>query len=400
MSIYRRSAYVLGGLLVVAVILGGVHLWRRMDAQAIRRMSAYASFVIGQVWDTRVSAALGKPLEETNCPPPPERHPYRSSYLGPMVDTHVHMAPIPDGPVASDELRPTLGVNLTIADYVCMMDTEGTSKAFTFFPVWEPIISESVDVVDKTMERYPDRFVPFLMPPDRDDRPDGFPTVTADILSNMLKVVPGLFKGYGEIGLYARGDHGGPTGAPELPPDSSRLLAIYPVVRKDKLLVYFHLGQGQQESFEKVLSANPDINFIWHGDQLIPYGEGGKQNLSHIAEILERHPNAYYGVDELYGDVWLLRHDIPKEKFFTHLEKYEPLLKKDLATWKDFIEAHPDQVLWGTDRGGSALWSLDLDVAIALNDYTRAFIGRLDPSVQEKYAHKNAERLIGTSEEE
>lgn len=338
MSTYRRSTYWLGGLLAVAVVIGAAHLWRRVDAQAIHRVSAYASFFMGQVWDTRVSAALGEPLGETDCPQPPERHRYNSSYTGPMIDTHIHMAPIPDGPVSSDELRPALGVNLTVADYVCMMDTEGTSKAFTFFPVWEPIIPESIELVQQTMERYPDRFVPFLMPPDRDDRPDGYPTVTADILSQMLGTVSGLFRGYGEIGLYARGDHGGPTGALELPPGSPRLLDIYPIVRKEKLLVYFHLGRGQQESFGKVLSANPDINFIWHGDQLIPYEEGGRQNLRHIAEILERHPNAYYGVDELYGDVWLLRHDVPKEQFFTHLEKYELLLKKDLATWKDFIE--------------------------------------------------------------
>lgn len=57
-------------------------------------------------------------------------------------------------------------------------------------------------------------------------------------------------------------------------------------------------------------------------------------------------------------------------------------------------------MLWGTDRGGDALWALELDVAIALNDYTRAFIGRLDQSVQEKYAYKNAERLIGAREQE
>ena len=70
------------------------------------------------------------------------------------------------------------------------------------------------------------------------------------------------------------------------------------------------------------------------------------------------------------------------------------MLGKDLATWKDFIERHPDQVLWGTDRGVGSTWSLDPEVALTLNNYTRAFIGRLDPSVQEKFAYKNAERLF------
>lgn len=318
-------------------------------------------------------------------------------YKGTMIDTHIHIAPIPDGPIgpfnADENDRPVLGVNVKMADYVCMMDTEHTQKVFAFFPVWEPITAEFLDVVKKTIEKYPGRFVPFIMPPEHDDRPDGFPTVKADDLENMLAIYPGLFKGYGEIGLYARGDHGGPTGAPALPPDSSRLLDIYPVVKKNNVMVYFHLGEGQKESFEKVLEQNPDINFIWHGDQLIPNGEQG-QNLSYIEDILSKHKNAYYGVDELYGDTWLIRPEVSKEKFLAHFKNPEPLLKIDLKTWKGFIERHPDQVLWGTDRGWSAPWSLDPEVALTLNTYTRAFIGRLDPKVQEKYAYKNAEKLL------
>ncbi len=62
--------------------------------------------------------------------------------------------------------------------------------------------------------------------------------------------------------------------------------------------------------------------------------------------------------------------------------------------WKGFIERHPEQVLWGSDRGVSAPWDKDQDIALALNNYTRAFISRLDPAVQEKFAYKNAEKLI------
>ncbi len=319
-----------------------------------------------------------------------------TAYQGKLYDTHIHIAPIPDGPIDADDAeqaQPGLGVNVSMADYACMLDVEGTSKVFAFFPVWEPMIPEFIAVVDKTMQKYPGRFVPFIMPPDHDDRPDGFPTVTADVLKEMLAMQPGLFQGYGEIGLYARGDHGGPKGAPELLPDSKRLTAIYSVVRDNNLIVYVHLGEGQQKSFEAALTANPDINFIWHGDQLIPYENGG-QNLDHIEEILSNHPNVFYGVDELYGDVWMLRPEVRKEEFIAHLQNKEALLKKDLATWKGFIDRHPDQVLWGTDRGGMAVWSLDPDVAVALNAYSRAFIGRLDPAVQEKFAWQNAERLL------
>lgn len=340
---------------------------------------------------------IEKVFVASSCPIVPRTYLDNSSYKGPLIDTHIHIPSTPDGPnieiLKDPNGRPVMGVNVTMTDYICMMDTEGTKSVFAFFPVWDPIRKESLEIVKETMQRYPGRFLLFIMPPDHDNRADGFPTVTSNILSEMLAVYSELFKGYGEIGLYARGDHGGPKGAPELLPDSSRLQEIYPVIRKNNLLVYFHLGEGQKTSFEKTLEQNPNINFIWHGDQLIKY-ENGKQNLQDVEDILYKHPNAHYGIDELYGDVWLLKPGSIKKDFLAHFKDYELLLEKDLETWKGFIERHPDQVLWGTDRGAAPLWSIDTDVATTLNDYSRAFIGRLNPAVQENFAYKNAERLI------
>lgn len=336
-------------------------------------------------------------FEPAPCSAASERSLDDSYYSGPMIDTHIHVPGLPDGPFQGilQSERPLMGVNVFIEDYICMMDAEGTSKVFAFFPVWEPITDELLELVSRTMEAYPDRFVPFIMPPYKDDLPEGFPTVDAETLEEMLSVYPGLFEGYGEIGLYARGDHGGPTGAPELPPSSERLLEIYPLVRENDLLVYFHLGAGQKEAFEEVLDANPDINFIWHGDQLIS-GSGVQQDLSVVDEILTNHSNVYYGVDELYGDTWMLKPEVSKEEFLAYFENPEPLLEQDWVTWKAFIEKHSDQVLWGTDRGWSSPWSLDPEVALTLNTYARAFIAGLDPDVQEKYAYKNAENLLST----
>ncbi len=336
-------------------------------------------------WEKRVDAGFA-PVE---CPKQPRIFP-AGAYTGPLIDMHVHIASIPDGPPGSP-VNPggglSLGVNTSIEDYICMMDVEGTQKALAFFPAWEPV-RPMLDVVKRTMEKYPDRFIPFIMPPADDGSPAGFPTVDAKTLADMLAVYPGLFQGYGEIGLYGRDG-----GAPELKPDSQRLTEIYPVARNNKLLVYFHLGQGQKDEFEKVLAANPDVTFIFHGDQLIE-DAGGGDNLALIDEILTKHPNVYYGIDELYGDVWLLRRGISKETFIARLVNPESLLAKDLKSWEWFINKHPDQVIWDTDRGGDARWSLDTDVAIALNDYSRMFIGRLDPAVQEKFAYQNAERLV------
>ena len=83
-----------------------------------------------------------------------------------------------------------------------------------------------------------------------------------------------------------------------------------------------------------------------------------------------------------------------KKQFLDHLKEYEDLLKEDSRTWKGFIERHPDQVLWGTDRSNQVLWSHDPEVGIALSNYARAFISLLDEDVQERFAYKNAEKII------
>lgn len=333
-----------------------------------------------------------KAFEPVDCPEPRDPSTLPDGYYkGPMIDTHIHMQSLPDGepgmPLAfySGE---NIGTKLSIDKWICMLDAEGTRKAFTFFPVWDPIIQESVDVVGMALEKYPNRFVPFIMPPANDGSPDGYPTVDAEELEAMLVISPGLFEGYGEIGLYGRNG-----GAPELPPNSRRLKEIYPVVREHNLVVYFHLGENQKEALEGAAAANPGIIFIFHGDQLVDCAECDKTH-SQVAEILENHPNVYYGVDELYGGEWLLQPGKSKEGFIANFEDYGPLLEHDLAKFKDFIESHPDQVIWGTDRGVSTLWDKDPDVALALNNYVRAFIGKLDPDVQEKFAYKNAEKLL------
>lgn len=319
----------------------------------------------------------------------PEAELDAESYSGPLTDTHYHIPHFDNPPPwARNNITPLLGDNIKVADIACTLKKENTTKAFAFFPAFPEQAEEYLQIAKKASESYPTELVPFIMPPDRDNDPEGFPTVDAEELREMLSAYPGLFKGYGEIGLYARRN-----GAAELPPDSQRLLDIYPAIREHKLIAYFHLGEGQKESFEKALEQNPDINFIWHGDQLIKY-ENGKQNLEKVDEILSNHPNAFYTIDELYGDRWMIHPDVTKKEFLEYLQDRETLLEKDLETWKEIIERHPDQFMWGTDRSDQVLWSHDAEVGKALTAHARAFIAQLDPSVQEKFAWKNAERLL------
>ena len=338
---------------------------------------------------------INNALATSDCPKISGRTFGEVYYKGTLIDTHYHIphlqeySPPWEEDGSGENNQPLLGKSVKISEIVCTMEQEGTSKVFAFFPVFPHLDWQSLEVVKRTMGLYPSKFVPFIMTPDNDNDPNGFPTVKAELLEEFLRQYPSLFKGYGEIGLYAR-----KGGAPELPPDSQRLIDIYPVIRDHNLLVYFHLGEGHKDNFERILEQNPDINFIWHGDQLIKYEEEGRQNLKDVEDILSKHSNAYYGIDELYGDVWLLRPEVSKEEFLKHFNDYEKLLEKDLTTWKGFIERHPDQVLWGTDRGWSAPWSVDADVGLILANYSRAFIAKLDTNVQEKFAWKNAQKLM------
>ncbi|MDO8508639.1 MAG: hypothetical protein Q7S27_03055 [Nanoarchaeota archaeon] len=342
-----------------------------------------------KIWNQRIDAALS--LNE--CTSIKWKRYGELYYDGPLIDSHYHIPNLPDYPPgepepANTEMRPFLGSNIEISDIVCTLKQENTMKVFAFFPVFPNEDWQYIEVAKRTMDLYPDLFVPFIMPPDNDNSINGHPTVEAKVLDKMLNKYPNLFEGYGEIGLYAR-----QGGAEALAPDSERLLDIYPVIKENNLIVYFHLGEAHQESFEGILEQNPDINFIWHGDQLISKNSG-KQNLQHIEEIISRHSNVYYTIDELYGDEWMLRPEVTKGQFLAHLENYEVLLERDLADWKHIIEKYPNQFLWGTDRSPQVLWSHDVEVGQALTNYGRAFIARLDINVQENFAYKNAERLL------
>mgnify|MGYP001577015001 FL=1 len=361
------------------------------------------------VWEYRIDRAMGHP----NCPPVPEIEYPVDYYKGRLIDSHFHIANLPDSSPGDEEgeevfysayfgednnennedgdndeeeqeneVMPLLGKNIKISDIVCTLEHEGTDKVFAFFPVYPDIPAQMVEVVKRTMDLYPEKFVPFIMAPDSDNSPGGLSTVKSSVLTNMLSIYPGLFKGFGEIGLYPK-----EGGSRELPPDDPVLRDIYPVVRENKLAVYFHPGENMEDNFEIVLKENPDINFIVHGEQI--------EKPDEIGALMKKYLNIYFTVNDLYGDKYLLHTQGSTEDFLEALDNYEPLLKKDLATWQKLIEEHPNQFMWGTDRGGIAVWTLDREVGKKITDYGRTFIGKLNPTVRERFAYKNALRAMG-----
>ena len=347
-----------------------------------------------QLWSDRIEKAMAA----TSCPDAAQPTFPDSYYLGPLVDTHLHIPSIPDWSAEEDvEMQgrvpegrfggpqALLGWNVRMSDIACTLTSEGTRNNFAFFPAYEgKIFPYQLEMWNRTMAQYPELFTPFIMSSGDDSNPQGFPTVDAATLREMLSLYPGLFEGYGEIGLYAR-ENGG---SPELPPDSLMLQEIYPLVRENNLVVYFHLGDGHKDTFEKVLEQYPDITFIWHGDQL---------SVEEVKDVLRKHPNANYGVDEFFGgerEIFELYVGKSKEEYLASANKnFDKIINQDINHWESLIEQYPDQVTWGTDRG-DAVWNYDSDVGQMQVKIARAFIGKLDKDVQEKFAYKNAERLV------
>lgn len=347
-----------------------------------------------QVWDKRVERGMG---DET-CEATPHELP-EGVYAGPLIDTHLHIPHIPDARPIEEELSspfidvansedinrvfPQLGVTVTMAEIACTLQNEGTDGAIAFFSVFQGTRPHSLQVVKRSTEAYPDLFFPFINSLGNED---GVPTIGNEDLVATLAVEPGLFDGYGEIALY--GDASLPSAGPDdSPPDSELFDGIFDTARQEGLTIYTHPGFDQEESFARVLAAYPDVNFIVHGEQIE----------DSITDLMARFPNIYFTVNDLYGDQYLLHPAENTESFLEAISDTETLLERDLARWKEPIEQYPDQFLWGTDRGGIAVWTFDLEVGRALSDYGRAFISRLDPAVQEKFAYRNALEALGKS---
>ena len=368
------------------------------EQEAAERQEPEEPLTIAQrVWNKRIDDALAP----SPCPAIPEVEIDDSYYSGPLIDTHLHIPPLLNGPPRLEELfrvgeangggdsgeqdsgvMPSLGENISISEIACTLERGGTTKAFAFFPVFPQVSRHLLEVANRTMLQYPAPFVPFISSP---GDVEGVPTVDADVLRQMLAVHPGLFRGYGEIGVQ---EIEGLREADDYPPDAPIFLDIYSAVAEYSLVVYLHPGEGHQGALERALREHPGNRFIVHGEQVE----------NEIGDVMEKYSNIYFTVNDLYGDLYLLHPGETTESFVAALSDYGPLLEKDLATWKDVIEAHPDQFVWRTDRGGIALWTFDLVVGQTLVDYARAFIGRLDPTVQEKFAYKNAERLLGMAQ--
>jgi len=313
--------------------------------------------------------------KECDLSPQPRAFDTGAYYTGPLIDAHVHMPmfiePPPGVTTDAGSVRfAVLGKDVTMGDIICLMDQENIKKMIGFFITSEFIMTEqSLRVVRQTEEKYPNRIVPFLMP-----MPLFTPLINPPALDQILSSNNGLFKGYGELALYFDVFAG-------LNPDDAVFLETYTVLDKHNLIVMIHPVGGQVDTLKRVVENNPDVRFLFHG---------GDEVADYITDLLV-YPNVYYSID---GELLPNWYDIEnKEEFITQVtENFDFLLDENIEKWKEKIRDHPDQFMWGTDRGG--YWHFDEDVGRLIEEFSRAFIARLDPEVQDRYAYKNAERLL------
>ena len=255
-------------------------------------------------------------------------------------------------------------------EIVCLLDSEHITQAIGFYVTMEFTLSQTVLVARETEDRHPQRIIPFLMP-----APFPLPTFDPDTLDNILNSNKGLFQGYGELAFYIQPFKG-------TSPDDSLFLQIYDVADSHDIVMMIHPDEDEEDNIERALAHNRDVSFLLHGGDLID---------DWITGVLDRHPNVYYSLD---ANLFPILYNVDsKEEFVTEFkENFNSTLQEAVNRWKDKIETRPDRFVWGTDRGYP--WHFDPEVGALLVEFSRAFIGSLDPEVQEKIAYKNAERLL------
>ena len=329
-----------------------------------------------------------KSLQEIECDKKtlPRQFSSASYYTGPLIDAHLHMPFTFDVPKAlyaqADYDGAVLEKDVAAGSIMCVFDKTGVQSAIGFYVIPSLLKGQAVVQIKQIEEKFPGRITPFIMPA----HVSALNVQPADVES-VLKANPGLFKGIGEIAMYKPAYKG-------TSPDDISFRAFYDIAASHGLTVMIHLDNGQREAIEKILQDYPGVNFLFHGHEMRSY----------VAEIVAKYPNAYYSIDGDLNDIpdehesANLYGDKTKEEFVVKFKRdYETILATAITNWKGPIEKNPTKFLWGTDRGYTM--HFDAEVGGLLDEISRSFIGQLDPAVQEKFAYKNAERLIGMSGE-
>ena len=330
--------------------------------------------------------------EVCDASPTPREFDIEPYYTGPLVDNHFHMpaahAPPPELAHGLDYEIAVFNQDVSKDGLICMMDKQNIKSAFGFYPYLD--VGMSAYKVKSDMRffenNHPDRIHAFIYPISISQwMKDEWPVMTGESLEKLLDENK-YIKGFGEFPFYMDGLYS--SQGQELKADDPEMLEIYEVLEERNMIFMSHPENKDMPAMEKMVKKYPNITFLFHGQEM---------KRQYLDDMLEKYPNVYYSLDyNMISDCCMFDH-VPMLKKDTFLpifrSTFEQTVKDELKEWKPVIEKHPDKILWGTDI--LKPWHIDEEVQPLLIEISRSFIGGLDPVVQEKYAYKNAERLMG-----
>lgn len=286
-------------------------------------------------------------------------------YDGPLYDSHFHIPP----PWEVDVLeRPVLGEDVTLDDFICLFDREDVQRAVSFFVIRLHEPEQTVPFLERAANRFPDRFVKFLLPAGPPEK-----SVDADLLEQFLDDYQRELdiRGFGEIAAPR---------AAEVPPDSEAMLDVYEVASDRDLIVMIHPNEWQREAMEIALDEAPAVTFLLHGHQSAPW----------IGELIESYDNVYYSYEPSVPQLFQTESVSEMQNWLE--EDFDAMLEERLETWQDRIEAHPERFLWGSDRAEPHHY--EKEAGLLIEEFDRAFIGRLSSQAQTSFAYQNSHKLI------
>lgn len=301
-------------------------------------------------------------LPTCDLTPRPKKFNKTPYYTGPLFDAHIH---VPD----------FSGVSLN--DFVCMLDKEKVKGMILFYWNSQLSLDKRLAEAESLKSASSGKIRVFVAPVQ----------YNLKALEDIEAAHKGLYTGYGEMAFYNRGD---PSQSyyPKSP-DEQQFLDIYALAEKNNFPVMIHPDRGQEQAVENVIKKYPNVRFYFHGDEIE----------AAITGLMDKYPNVYYSIDAVlsrlpFPPADALHISSSESDYVSKVtQNFSAILDGAVNSWKAKIEKYPDRFTWGTDRGGFN-WHYGEEVSRLFEELSRSFIGRLDPSVQEKYAYKNAEALL------
>ncbi len=309
----------------------------------------------------------------------PSQLTYPNAYNGPLYATSEQIGD--SAPFSHLQNLRRNGVNFMIAFFSIELD-----------PGEE--VDSDIEYAKQVVRSAPGRVIPFLSLglPAEETKPlvgERLATRYRETLTAVQQQAGENFiRGIGEIEQYAW----------DIQPNDPKMLELFDLAAENDLMVMFHPDPGQSNGVKTVIERYPDTIFLIH-----MFPEDLSADRQQYINLLEAHDNVYFSVDADHmmfdGETGLLYkyedESVAQAKvhFLADYDRNEQqLLNSALGRYKPLIEAVPDKVMWGTEGGTEYFY--EPEVYDRTVKFSRLFIAKLDPAVQEKFAYKNAQRLL------